>query len=49
MINVKETKRKKAVGYIRVSTMMQQEEGHSLQSQVQQIEDFTKRHNYELT
>lgn len=49
MKNVIETKRKRAVGYIRVSTVMQKEEGHSLQSQVQQIENFTKGHNYELT
>jgi site-specific DNA recombinase len=39
----------KAAGYVRVSTAIQAEEGESLATQRQQIEDFIKQKNWQLT
>lgn len=48
MKNISETKQKRAVGYIRVSTAMQKEDGYSLQSQAQNIKAFAERNGYDL-
>jgi len=39
---------KKAVGYIRVSTIIQVKEGESLSTQKQQIVDYAKNKGWEL-
>lgn len=39
---------KKVVGYIRVSTQMQVEEGFSIEGQKQQILEYAKKHNMEV-
>lgn len=40
--------RKKAVGYIRVSTTIQAKEGESLSTQKQQIEEYAKSKSWKL-
>lgn len=43
-----EMPKKRAVGYIRVSTGEQRDEGYSLQAQRKNIETFSRRNDYEL-
>lgn len=49
MINTNEqTKKKRCVGYIRVSTLNQSQHGESLAGQSRIIEEFAERNNYDL-